>query len=509
MKLSANKLALFFPGLLIVLCLCCTEKEQESPQTADKPAVVETKAAHTPDKPIVVEAKQEETYPNVVAKIGPYTITKYELEKRLMTELRPKPYELKSENETPDAKSVLTIMVAEKAMVIEAREQNLHEDELTQKVIKDFKEKKYVNLLLSDYLKDRIIISDSEIDEKIKSNPELDQAQAKAMLGREKSGQILNQYYEELLKKFHVKTLSENFFRAAQIHNRLLYWPKEPRKASFIRIKQIKEELTPEEQNIVLATYDTGKITLKDWFDTLCEMSPPSRPKDLNTPKGVAQLLDRALRMPIFVSEAKLLGLDKNENILKEAREYEDRILLNKARNEKIKDIKGPVPEVQIVEYFNKNKEMFGTLNLLKIDQIWCQDIESARKAKSELDNGKDLESVKQTYSLEKKNIPYQISFGSEGPFFKDLWKGEPNEVVGPVKGFYGEGIKWRVVKILEKTPGVIKQYSTDMNKKIEMKMLTEQRTATLEEYRKELLKKYPHEMYDERIRDINPLDIP
>jgi len=509
MKLSVNKLALFFPGLLIVLCLCCTEKEQESPQTTDKPAVVETKAVHTPDKPAVVETKEDETKPNVVAKIGPYTITKGELENRLMAELRPKPYESKSETEIPDAESVLTIMIAEKAMVIEAREQNLQEEELTQKVIKDFKEKKYVNLLLSDYLKGRIIISDSEIDEKIKSNPELDQAQAKAMLAREKSGQILNQYYEELLKKFHVKTLSENFFRAAQIHNRLLYWPKEPRKASFIRIKQIKEELTPEEQNIVLATYDTGKITLKDWFDTLCEMSPPSRPKDLNTPKGVEILLDRALRMPIFVSEAILHELDKDENILKEAQEYEDGILLNKAQNEKIKDIKGPVPETLIVDYFNKNKEEFGTQDMLKIDHIWCRDLNSARQVKSELDNGKDFESIKQTYSLEKKSIPYDVSPGSEGPFFRDLWNSEPNEVVGPVKGFHGDGIKWRIVKILEKTPGVIKEYSAEMNKNIEMKILIEQRAATVEEYRNELLKKHPHEMYAERIRDINPLDIP
>jgi len=509
MKLSANKLALFFPGLLVVLCLSCVEKDKETANTADKPAVIETKAVQTAEKPAVVEAKQEEANPNVIAKIGPYTITKDELEKRLLMELRPKPYELRSENEIPDAKAVLILMIAEKAMVIEAREQKLQEDELTQKVIKDFKEKKYVNSLLSTYLQGKIIIADSEIEEKIKSNPKLDQVQAKAMLAKEKSGQILNQYYTDLLKKFHVKTLNENFFRVAQIHNRLLYWPKESRKASFIRIRQIKDELTPEEQSIVLATYDTGEITLKDWFGTLCEMSPPSRPKDLNTPKGVEQLLDRALRMPIFVSEAKLLGFDKDQNTLKEAEEYEDRILLSKARSEKIKDIQGPVPEAQLVDYFNKNKEEFGTQNMLKINQIWCQDVNSARKVKSELDNGKDFESVKQTSSLEKKSIPYNVNSGSEGLFFKDIWNGEPNEVVGPIKGFHGNGVKWRIVKILEKKPGEIIEYSTDINKKIEMKMLTEQRNTTLEEYRKELLEKYSHEIYTERIADIDPLDIP
>jgi hypothetical protein len=523
MKLLVSKLTLFFPGLLIVLCLGCLEKEPKATNTADKPEVVKMEAVHTEDKPAVadintihtadkqaiIETKQEETDPNIVAKIGPYTITKDELEKRLMRELRPNPYEPQSKDQTPDAESVLMEMIAEKAIVLEARKQNLHQDEETIKVIKDFKEKKFVNSLLSNYLNGKITVTDNEIDEYIKANPDMNRERTKAMLARAKSGQVLNIYYNQLYKKFHVQKLSENFYKTAQIHNRLLNWPKEPRKATFIRIRQIKEELTPEEQNIVLATYDNGKITLKDWFDTLCEMSPPSRPKDLNTREGVENLLDRALKMPIFVSEAKLLGYDKDENILKEAREYEDRILLNKVKKEKIKDITGPIPKEQIIDYFNKNKEAFGTQNMLKIDQIWCQDLKTAQKVKSELDNGKDFEAVKQTYSFEKKSTPYNTSFSSEGMFFEDLWKGEPNEIVGPIKGFHIDGIKWRVVKIMEKTPGKVKEYSDDMNTMIESKMLTEQRNAALEEYRKEILEKYPYEIYADRIKDINPLDIP
>jgi hypothetical protein len=93
--------------------------------------------------------------------------------------------------------------------------------------------------------------------------------------------------------------------------------------------------------------------------------------------------------------------------------------------------------------------------------------------------------------------------------FFKDLWNGNPNEAVGPVKGFYRDEIKWRIVKILEKKPGTVTKYSVDMKQNIEMKMLDEQRITIMEEYRKELLKKYSYEIYDEKIRDIDPLDIP
>lgn len=488
MKLFACRLALVFLGLIIILSLCCTEKAREA---ADKGTT------------------QKETEPNVVARIGDYTITKDELEKKLMMEIRPNPYEPRSETETPDAKTVLMKMIAEKAMVIEARKQNLHKDETILVVLKKFKEKNLVNLLLRNHLQSKINITDSEIDEKMKSDPKLDRAQAKAMLARDKSGEIIGQYYNELYKKLNVQKKSDNFYKTAQIHERLLRNPKEPRKAVFIRINQVKNELTPEEKNIVLATYDNGKITLKDWFDALCELSPPNRPRDLHTPQGVERLLERALRMPIFVAEAKSYGFDKDENLLKQVTEYEDGMLLNKARREKIKDIKGPIPDEQIVDYFNKNKGLFGTQDTLKIDQIWCQDIKTAQKVKAELDNGKDFEAVKQAYSLEKESIPYNTSRGSEGIFFEDLWKPDPNEVVGPIKGFRRDGIKWRIVKILEKTPSTLTEYSVDNKRRIESKMMEQQRNTTLEKYRKDLLEKYSYEIYADKIRDIDPLDIP
>jgi hypothetical protein len=491
MKLFTCKLALVFLGLIIILSLCCTEKGREAAKTHDKGTT------------------QKDTEPNVVGKIGDYTITKGELEKRLMREIQPNPYEYGISTEIPDAKSVLMKMIAEKAMVIEARKQNLQEDETMQAVLKQYREKRLANLLLGNHLQGKINITDSEIDEKMKSDPKLDRVRAKAMLAREKGGELVGQFYNELYKKLHVQKQSDNFYKTAQIHQRLLLNPKEPRKAVFIRISQVKNELTPEEKNIVLATYDNGKITLKDWFDALCELSPPSRPRNLHTPQGVELLLERALRMPIFVAEAKSYGFDKDENLLKQVRDYEDNMLLNKARREQIKDIKGPIPDEQIVDYFNKNKKLFGTQDTLKIDQFWCQDIKTAQKAKAELDNGKDFEEVKQSYSLVKKTFPFDTSSSNERIFFKELWDGDPNEVVGPIKGFHSEGIKWRIVKILEKKPATVTEYSADNKRRIESKMLDQQRDTTLKKYRKDLLEKYSYEIYADKIRDIDPLDIP
>ncbi len=491
MRLFSGKSAVLFLGLLIALChLCATGQAGQKPK----------------EQPVVKPAGGPSS---VVARIGDYVVTREELEKRLMRELRPDDYEDYSEQAEPvDAKTVLMKMIAEKAMATEARKEGYLEEEMTHASIKRYRERRLVNLLVQKRLQGKATVTDSEIKAKMKADPKLDRARAEAMLKNTKMRVLFDQYYRQIYQKFHVKKLTDNFPKAVEIHQRLLLRPKTPRKMNFIRISQIRDELTPEEKNIVLATHDHGKVTLKDWFETLCESAPPSRPRDLSTVKGVERLLERTLSMPLLVSEAELLGVDKDKNLLKQVREYEDRRLLSEAKLAKYKEVSAPTTE-QIAAYFDKNKEVFGTHRTVKINQIWCQDLKAARKVKAELDSGEDFESVREKYSLEKKSKPFHTGPGGGGMFWEDLWKGDPNEIVGPIKGFYREGFKWRIVKILEKNPGEVKEYSSDMENRVKGKMVTERRNALLEKYSKELLGKYPYEIYADRIRGINPLDIP
>ena len=493
--------------LLAIVCSCFAGEQQAASRS---PAA----DANQPDKQKPKESRQVGNQtalppPNIVAKIGDYTITREDLQQRLMAVIRP--YEDEQYNliaMPPDAKTVLTKMLAEKAMMMEGRRQNFLEDPTIRDVVKQFKNRNLTNLLLQKHLQSKLVITDAEIEEKMKTDPKLDGAQARMVLERAKASKLLEQYYNDIYTKFHIQKLKDNFAKAAQIHQRMLNFPKMPRNAGFIRISQIDNDLTPEEKDMVLAMYDSGKLTLKDWFAALCEMAPPRRPTDLNTPEGVERLLDVALKIPLFVSEAKLLGLDKDESFVKRVKEWEDLRLLDKVRTEKFKDINEPTNE-QIINYFNKNKEVFVTDRSLKLDQIWCQDLKTAQKAKAELDAGKDFESVRGLYSLEKKGGPFVAYPGSERIFFQDLWKGEPNQLIGPVKGFYGDVVKWRIVKILEKNPGKPAEYSGDMKDRIKWKLVSEQRNALMEKYGKELLEKYQYEIYADKLKNIDPLDTP
>jgi hypothetical protein len=158
--------------------------------------------------------------------------------------------------------------------------------------------------------------------------------------------------------------------------------------------------------------------------------------------------------------------------------------------------------------YFGKNREVFRKDKKLKIDLIWCQDLKTAKQVKAELDEGKDFEATKQKYSLDKKIKPFNTYPGSEGLFWKDLWKGDPNDVVGPIKGFRRSGVNWRIVKILEKNPGELTGYSEDMESRVKDKMIGDQREAIFEKYGDEILKKYTYQIYADKIKDIDPLKI-
>ncbi len=471
------------------------------------PAVpVSAAAGEKAEQPAVKGAAAPAT---VVAKIGSYTISREELEKRFMMELRPQDYDSYDEQAEPaSVKGTLEEMVAEKAMVIEARKEGGLDDERTSGLVKRFRDKELTRLLARTFIEEKVTVSESEIAQKIKANPKLDKTQAKKTIENEKGSPLLNQYYLQIYRKLNVKILKENLPKAVEIHHRLLYRPKQARSVGWIKNSQVKEDLSPEEKKTALATFNGGQITLEDWFVALCEIVPPRRPRNTKDMKVVEQLLASALRIPLVVVEAESLGLDKNEELLKQVRDYEDRMLLGSARTAQYKATKEPTAE-EMTAYFNKNKQKFATSESLKIDLIWCDDLAKAKKAKAELVEGKDFEQAKQEHSLEKKLKPFTARPSSEGLFWKDLSAGDPNEIVGPVKGFHRQGVKWRIVKILEKKPGTLREYTANMEGQIKDRIMTEQRDALLAERNKELLQKYAYKIYFDRIKDIDPLDIP
>jgi len=175
-----------------------------------------------------------------------------------------------------------------------------------------------VSVLLQTQVNDRVTVTDAQVEAKMKGDSTLDRREARAVLEEEKLRQLEDEFYQQIWEKRNLKKLTSNFPKVARAHQRLLYHPGSPRRGYWITNRQINEELTQDEKDTVLAAYDGGRVTLEDWFNTLNEMPPPRRPKDLDTVEGVERLLDEVLRTAILVAEARSRGLDRHENFLKQ-----------------------------------------------------------------------------------------------------------------------------------------------------------------------------------------------
>ena len=484
------------------------EPAKEMQKPAEKPMTTEQKPKEQPEeatKP-AVEAPAD---PNIVARIGDYVIYKNELEQRLLQQLSPYNYNNLSDHTKPiNAETTLKEILAEKAMIIDARAKGYTEHETVSSPVQSYRDRRLANMLLQQYVQPKLNVTDEEIQEKLKADPNMDPARAKAMLQRAQANKIISEYYKQIYENSNVKKFNENFEKVVELNDRLLNHPVNPRPMQFIYKTQITGELTKEEQDIVLATYDGGKITVKDWFETLCNYSPPSRPKQV-TPTVVEQLLDVSLRLPLYVKEATSKGLDKDEDLHKMVKDYEDRVLMNEVRSILMDKIPTPTT-TQIIDYFNENKKAFGVNDSIKIEFLWCQNLDTAKKATAALKEGQDFESVRQQYALNKEGrANMTVNPSQEGQFWEELWAAEPNDIVGPIKGFNGQEIKWRVVKILEKIPGKEKEYTEQMEGTVKNRMISEQLNNSMDKLKEELLKQYPYQIYADRIKDIDPFNIP
>jgi hypothetical protein len=501
------------------------EPEPEKPKPIDvqpeEPKPVDT----TPEKPKPVDTTPVEPKPQtpkptpkplddsvVVAEIGEYEITRGQLKTDLIKALRGNP-DRDKRVERVDPETVLLNMVREKAMVMEGRTRGLLSCGFS---VAERNEKDLVNILVGREVAPKVKVTEPEIQAKMKSDPSMERAKAEQILLNTKGRTMVQEYSRKLKTELKFKKLEYNYPKAAQLYQRLLFKPQSKRSGNWVQGTQICKELTQEEKDIPLAKFDGGAITVEHWFRQIHAMPPLRRPKDLTTKQGVDKLVDSIAPMRLLVARAKALGLHKNPAYIDGARTGEDQYLLSMIRREAIVPNREP-NNAEVKEYFEQNKEAFRKKDTLKIEQVWCEDIETAKKVKSLLDEGEDFETVREQHSLEKRKRPIMASVDTDGAFLNELWAAEPNDIVGPMKGFYdvrkgrrrSVEIKWRVVKILVKEPGAPREFNKSVAgevKRIIRKIRSDAHRAKVAD---EYLKKFEHKMYPDRIKGIDPFEIP
>jgi hypothetical protein len=493
----------------------CAKRQTPTPSTAEpnrpaQPKVVapepSAREANAPT-PTTPAAKPAPADPNIVAEIGDYTITGDEFKKEYIRQIQPNPYSGNPIRPALEPEAVLKRMLGDKAILLEAREQGMHKKDEIQVYIKRIREQRLATKAVLAAIEPQIVVTEQDVNDQITKNPKLTREQASAMARRQKGNQAFEKYYTQVVERLHLRKVAENLPKAAALHKRLLSKPKQGN-VYWIQNDQIKNDLDPNEKALVLTTYDGGTFTVKDWFEALCEMAPPGRPKDLDTPEGVERFLDRAVQRPLLTAEAVARGMDKDEKLNKDLRKMEDDMVFGYAQQERLKGLVEPNDQ-DIAATYEKVKDTYARNDRLKLDVIWCENRAAAAKSKAEIDQGKDFKTVQQQVTIDKKRMePIDSYPGNEGLFWQDLWTSEPNQVIGPIQGFREGSLGWRIVKVIEKNPG----QQADFNRAkgmIKSDLVEQRQQALLDKVRADLLQKLHPQVFADRLAAFDPRNVP
>jgi hypothetical protein len=441
---------------------------------------------------------------DVIATIGEYIITTEHLRNRYLLKIQEYTRSYFDPNEQITFESVLLEVLSEKAVILNGIANNVHAEPLIKNDVQREVYQRLVLAQLNKYLSEHLTISDEEVQQKIKDNPELDIDKATSQIRQEKTQTVLYDYYVQLIKDAELKKHTNNIQKAVEIYNRLLKVSATELRVNWIQETQIESDLTDEERNLILLQFKAGEITIEDWLRQVCRLVPIKRPAELNTVEGIENFLGQNIKEPIIAAEAIRNGLDKDPEFLQYIRNYQDRLVLTLEMSKLLEKIT-EITDEQIQEFYNCHKYMFVTNPNLTVKQIWCDRLEEINQVKKLLDEGGDFDSLLEEYSIAKNTESYEIFFGNERPFSNQIWKAQQGDTVGPIPGSYGTLLKWRLIKIVSKEPAQINELNPATINSVRSAIFDQLKNRLMSENNKKLFEKYHYNIDYKKLRSFDP----
>jgi hypothetical protein len=455
----------------------------------------------------VIESLPDET---PIAQVAEQVITGAELRQRFVREIGPSREALFPETKAVTLEYVADLLVREKAMALDARAQGLLDDPDISWNLARTRRSLLINYFVEKVMRPAVVgaVSKAQISAQLKRNPRLKPEQAVNAAQNALIKSNLDKLIKGLVSALHVQKHPDNMALAAALYTKLLLRPEMARAKNmpWILKEQMLKELTPEQANLKLATFDGGAMTLLDVMKVIHGMVPVKRPKNLGTAKGVEMVVDASLGAALIEAHIKSLGLQKDPTVAQKIIQREDQRLLALIVSRKAKPVAQPT-EDEIKARFDEIEDQLKPDQQVKVQIVWCEDRPSAVKAKLALDQGRALDEVFDVMNQDSRKLtPTQATASSETIFWSRIWSAEPDQIVGPIQGFSRGELKWRVLKVLEKKEGKRPTFESRSPDGIYSEIYDHRRKAILRPYQDELLKKYDHKIFGSRLSAFNPV---
>ena len=240
------------------------------------------------------------------------------------------------------------------------------------------------------------------------------------------------------------------------------------------------------DDGLVLAKVDGAKIYAQD-IDDIFERNREvfnSFDEELQWRKTI---LDSLIIQQLLIKEAYKKNIDESEEVNRIVLGNRDQFLLDILYMRKVSD-EVDVTDAEIKDYYTKLEYK------IRASHILVDNLDTANMIIDSLQAGSSFENLAVKYSRDasaqrnRGDLGYFI-WGQMDPVFQEqVFKLNPGETSAPFETRYG----WHIVKLIDRAPNELRGTYEKMYDQIRSAMENQKRATRLEDYRAELMKKFP-----------------
>lgn len=291
---------------------------------------------------------------------------------------------------------------------------------------------------------------------------------------------------------YRISTVLTLYILVILIFNISFVFANEDAPATETNPEDVETVLPPE---TILASFGGQIITLGE-FNQLWEQIP----EDYKLQLDKSMVLDQVISEKLLTQEARNMGLEKDDDVLKQIKETTEQILAQALIKKVILD-KVEVDDKEISEYYEQNKDSFTEKEQIHLFNILVESEEEAQEILEQLIAGADFSEI----ALEKSTGPSAAQGGDLGYLAKGTLIKEIEDVVYALElEELSEIIKtdfgFHILKITEKKPETVRALE-EVKEEIIQTLLPTKQSETFDNFLDELWDKVEIEINEEALK--------
>ena len=213
-------------------------------------------------------------------------------------------------------------------------------------------------------------------------------------------------------------------------------------------------DFTPEEQELTLASFKGGELTIGEFVENY-QTLPPYRRPGLDE-QLISDLVYQMSLKPILANEARAKNVDKSRDYLMNLDDFKEKTLADGYRYDVLlKDVSAT--EEEITDYYEKNKDLYVEPASVKVLDIMLPTEEQAKEVLAELKKNEDWDAqAKKSMRSHVRHRGGELGYVNQTVYpeiFDYAWNNmKIGQISGPIHQHdsrYGEG--YSVIKLLDK----------------------------------------------------------